>query len=146
MSVRADGQDQVRKGTTKRLAPEGGAWKVVVERSGTYQVDIARWPRESGLGLTEGAPELDPQMFGKKVAAGVALPIDHASLDVNTVQMISRESAFPGSLRFTLELEEGSHTLHGIFKDKTGKPLCGAFTAISQSSRDRFRHMKPKCF
>ncbi len=128
--VRGDGQVSVREAVNRNMGPEGGPWKIKAERAGRYAVTISRWPRESGLKLTEGAPPFETVCSGKPLPAGVALPIDHATIDLDGVryqQAIDEKD--PTAIRFELNLEKGFHNLHGIFRDAHGKPLCGAFYA-----------------
>ena len=127
MGVRGDGQANVRKAYSKKMPKTGGAWKVNAHSAGKYAVSIARWPKESGLDITDGTPPLDPEMSGKPAPEGKALPIDHATLEVNNRRLVAKDGKFSGSIYFEVDLKEGENILHGIFRNKDGYPECGAF-------------------
>ncbi|MDX2109273.1 MAG: arylsulfatase [Verrucomicrobiota bacterium] len=127
LELRADGQDQVRNGQLS--IPEGGAWKIKAMRSGKYEILLRRWPVESGLGLRDAAPPFQSKCSGKPVDAGVAIPIVQASLDLDTLRYTAKPANDPTAVRFEVDITEGEHQLHGVFRDGEGKALCGAFYA-----------------
>jgi len=51
--VRCDGKESVRNAAG---GPRGGPWNILVERDGTYDIELRRWPRESGAALRSGLP------------------------------------------------------------------------------------------
>jgi arylsulfatase B len=130
LQARADGQPSVRQAVTRLAGPEGAPWKVYAEATGRYQITLRRWPVESGLALTDGAEPFHTQLSGKPLPAGVAFPIDHATLSVNH-QLYTGKPAKddPTAITIEVDLEKGEHLLHGTFRDKHGKALCGTFYA-----------------
>jgi len=129
IGVRADGQGSVRAGASKNFGPTGGAWKIDALKEGKYEILLRRWPVESGLALDAGAPPFETVCSGEPERAGVAFPIDHATLDLDTVRFTAKPADDPTAVRFELEIPQGEHQLHGIFRDADGKAVCGAFYA-----------------
>jgi len=126
---RADGQNSVRQATNRRLGPEGGHWKIEAARSGKYAIALRRWPIESGLALDEAAPPFDSLCSGEIVEASVALPITQASLDIDGLRRSGKAKPGADAITFQVSLNQGVHTMHGIFRDAQGSPLCGSFYA-----------------
>lgn len=126
---RGDGQASVRRATGRRTPPEGAPWKVQAATSGRYRIALRRWPLESGLALDEGCPPFETRLSGEALPEGRALPIDLATLDVNHTRLTGRAEEDPSAVVFEVDLSDGEHLLHGIFRDADGKPLCGSFYA-----------------
>jgi hypothetical protein len=107
---------------------QNGAWHVQVEQSGTYEIALRRWPRESDLALTAAAPEFKN---GNRVSpAGVALPIAQARLKIGdndeskTVAANDKEAVFNVTLKAGTKLQ-----MQSWFYDASGNELCGSYYA-----------------
>lgn len=123
-----DGQKGVRLANPNRGGMPG-PWHVEAHRTGAYRISLRRWPVESGLKLTDAAPEFLTQCSGKPLPQGVAFPIAQATLDVDGLQKRQPVGDDPTAIHFDIFLEKGPHTLLARFRDKDGKALCGAFYA-----------------
>jgi arylsulfatase len=118
--VFVDQQRQVRVGVRKN-----SYWHLEVAQAGEYELELRRWPRESGLTLTEAC--LPTVVTDGELCAGEALPIARARILING-ESLTQEMA-PDSLSavFTLHLEAGPKLLHTWFDDDRKQPICGAY-------------------
>ena len=118
--VFVDQQHQVRVGVRKN-----SYWHLDVAEAGEYELELRRWPRESGLGLTAACSATT--VTDGEMGAGNALPIARARLFIQgraLTQVID-----PGSEAavFTLQLAAGPALLHTWFDDERNQPICGAY-------------------
>lgn len=123
-NVRCDGIGSVRDA---KGGPVGGPWNVMVTRAGTYEIELRRWPEESGLALDEGAPEFRAK--AGVIEAGVALPIAAACLEHEGELRVERTASGAKKASFTLKLPAERTKLHGWFRDADGNDLAGAYYA-----------------
>jgi len=123
-----DGQAGVRQGAARKGRMQG-PWLVQAHRSGRYEIKLRRWPRESGLGLTEGTPPFQTRCSGQAEPEGVAFPIAQAQLGVDGFSYVGAIGDDPTAITFVVELSEGRHELRGGFFSADSKPLCSAFYA-----------------
>ena len=84
-------QSGVRKGVTGN-----GPWAVSIVESGTYEIELRRWPKEADLAITE-APE----------DGGVALNIDSVSLTIQKKEYRAPVNEGDKGVTFTVELKQG---------------------------------------
>lgn len=98
--------------------PRGGAFNVVVEQAGEYELSLSRWPENLALAL-DATPAGTP---GAK-----AMPVAGARVTIAGLQLTAR--AEPGARAVTLRatLPAGRTQLRAWFQDKAGEDLCGAF-------------------
>ncbi|MFO7957839.1 MAG: arylsulfatase [Candidatus Brocadiia bacterium] len=124
--VRCDGAGSVRS-ANKGGDGRGGPWNIEVSRAGEYEVELRRWPEESGLSLTDPAPAFHAA-YGT-LDAGVALPIASGVLAHDGEP--TEKDAQPGaeSVTYRLRLPAGRTKLHGWFRDEAGEDVCGAYYA-----------------
>jgi arylsulfatase len=118
--VFVDQQKQVRIGVRKN-----SYWHLQVERAGTYQFELRRWPRESGLALGEACPAAE--LTDGFLEEGLALPIAQARLMIERRQHTQAVEPGDTGATFTLQLDAGPTLLHTWFYDASGQPLCGAY-------------------
>ncbi|HOD81655.1 MAG: Arylsulfatase [Planctomycetes bacterium ADurb.Bin126] len=107
--------------------PVGGPWNVHVERAGTYQIELRRWPFHADCTLSSTGPA--KTVAGRPLTPGKAVPIAQAVLKAG-----GREQAAPArdadkGVTFRVDLPAGPGQVHGWFRDAAGKDLCGAFYA-----------------
>ena len=102
-----------------RRATAQGYWNVIVARPGVYEIELRRWPRESGKSLAEGwdgpgdrGPSARPIEAGNLRIAG-----ENYTLDAN-------EGA--ESVSFRIPLEAGKTQLQTAFLDGEDRTLCSA--------------------
>jgi arylsulfatase A-like enzyme len=137
-NVRADGAGSVRSAAEgvrggigswsaagKATERRGGPWNLDVAKPGVYEVDLRRWPAESGLRLAEGAPVFEAA-YGT-VEEGVALPITSASLYHEGRVVTQNITTEYDHARFRLDLPAGRTKIQGWFNDEDGNALCGAY-------------------
>ncbi len=117
--------------------PRGGVWQVEAEASGTYLVDLRRWPFHLERALTAAGPA--STIGGVPITTGKALEIASARLSVNgRAPLEASAGTDAASVRFEASLREGPNTLQGWFVDSTGKDLSGAYYGrVSLDSSER---------
>jgi arylsulfatase A-like enzyme len=120
MDVFVDQQRQVRIGISKN-----SYWHLQVARAGNYKFELCRWPRESGLALTEACTAT--QVTDGWKPEGRALPITQARLMIGREQHWKDIEAGDKAAEFTLKLEAGKTLLHTWFYESRVQPLCGAY-------------------
>ena len=129
--VFVDQHQQVRIGVQKN-----SYWHLDVDREGTYEFALRRWPEESGLGLREGcsalafadvAPKTSEDEWARRYPEGRAMPISRARLMIGRSTHVQDVEDADAEARFTVDLEEGPTLLHTWFDDDNGQPICGAY-------------------
>ncbi|MDF1812915.1 MAG: arylsulfatase [Verrucomicrobiales bacterium] len=121
LDVFIDQQQQIRRADLKN-----SWWEIDVAEAGTYEFELRRWPKETGLGLSEGHPETT--IADGVLPAGKALPIRKARLKVGTGPM--RHKICPPkaqSATFTVELLPGRTRLHTWFDNAEQQTLLGTY-------------------
>ncbi|MBI1246331.1 sulfatase-like hydrolase/transferase [bacterium] len=121
LDVFVDQQIQIRRGVEKN-----GAWHVQVDQPGEYEFELRRWPRESGLKLADGCPQL--KVTDGTFIPGVALPIRHAKLRVgDEVVLIEEPNREETAFLARYQVEAGPIELQTYFLNKAGEEICGAY-------------------
>ena len=126
-NIYADNTGHVR---TAVGGPTGGHWHVLVERPGTYEVTLRRWPRETGAAL--GAAHNDTgrlaEFGGKNYNAPArTFPIAEGVVESAGQSAAAKTSPTAQDVPLRLTLPAGKTTLKAWFRDESGKDLCGAF-------------------
>ena len=108
-------------------ANTSGYWDVVIEEDGEYEIELRRWPEESGLSLTasvakEGVRALE-NYNGDQLGAR---PIHSAMLKISGFEKTVVVSPTDASVTFKTNLKAGKSQLETLFTDKSGMPLCSA--------------------
>ena len=97
-----------------------GTWDLLVDRDGTYEFELRRWPEESGKALSEA--------FANSTNSGSgARPIAKAQLRVADFNATTDTKSVDTCAKFTVPLKAGPHRLTANFLDQKGTVLCGAF-------------------
>lgn len=120
LDVFVDQQGQVRRGVKKN-----GVWHLTVAEPGDYEFELRRWPRESGLKLNAGTAAL--KVTDGQLVEGVALPVDHGSLKIESFEAAARPDENGQSITFRVPLAPGPVELTTRFLDEQGKEICGAY-------------------
>ena len=98
-----------------------------MERAGTYDIELRRWPRESDAALCSDVPPFKGAVG--TLAAGKALPIGGAHVSVGNQEFDSAAAKDAKAVSFPVTLKAGKTTLHGWFSDDQNNPVCGAYFA-----------------
>lgn len=108
-------QDMVR-------AAEGanGFWAIEVAKTGTYEIELCRWPKESNLKINDSSPVGEKKPGVKPYAIGKALNIKEARLKIGNQEKIKGVKLEETSVKFTLKLKAGKTSLTTWFKDDEG--------------------------
>ncbi|MFC5410486.1 arylsulfatase [Larkinella bovis] len=109
-------QDMVRGGTGV-----GGFWALNVAKAGRYQIELRRYPIESGLSLGASAKQGSDVPGGKPYTAGKPLTIQKARLKLGEKQLEQAVSNTEVASVFTLELEKGDLDLAASLLDAENK-------------------------
>ena len=113
--VYADNAGHVRQAAG---GPRGGHWNVLVDRPGTYEIALRRWPREIGLALGDKSGEQ---------SKALAITTAHVTVGGQTTEVQASPEQQEAVIK--LQLPPGRTTLHAWFSDAGGQGLCGAFYA-----------------
>ncbi|MHC2071072.1 arylsulfatase [Bremerella sp. T1] len=121
LDVFVDQQIQIRRGV-----PKNGSWHVTVAETGTYELELRRWPKESRLKLHEGCPEL--QVTDGTFLEGTALPIARATLRLDDRKILLAQPDRDKTAFVTqAKLDSGPLEIRATFFDKAGTEICGAY-------------------
>ncbi|WP_146393132.1 arylsulfatase [Allorhodopirellula solitaria] len=120
LDVFVDQQRQIRRGDLKN-----GTWHLRVAEPGQYRIELRRWPRESGLRLTDKIPET-PVTDGTFVA-GESLPIAAAKLEIAGKVIDLEPASDQQSFETQVELSAGPIEMRATFLDDVGSEICGAY-------------------
>jgi len=105
---------------------EGGVWSLDVEKSGTYEISLSRWPFHLERKLTISGPKF--AVGGTKIREGKALPVASGSLSINNsapIEHTAPEGA--NKIDYKIDLKKGRVKLQAWLNDSIGMPLCGAY-------------------
>jgi hypothetical protein len=108
--------------------PTGGRWHIRVERPGTYEFVLRRWPPKAAAALGAGA-DLQGEAAAKKQATVAKSFPTIARAHVRIAGREAQAEADPQTENAALrvELPAGTTTLEAWFADAADEPLCGAF-------------------
>ena len=109
-------------------ADASGYWDILVEEDGKYEIELRRWPQETGLALTEGTKregnrQLEERYIGDNIGAR---PIYSATLKIAYFNETIIINSGQKSVRFTVSLKAGKEKLETIFSNRSGMPLGSA--------------------
>ncbi len=120
-NVYCDNAKDVRVGLNRN-----GPWHLLVERDGTYTIELRRWPKEADAAIAAGVPAFQAVQGG--LPPGKALPIVKARLKIGAVDQSKPVAPEDKGITFTVPLKAGTRTpMQTWFYDANGKELCGAY-------------------
>jgi len=120
LDVFVDQQSQVRRGVRKN-----GSWHLTVDQPGMYELELRRWPRESGLKLNAGIPAL--KVTDGVFSKGNALPIAQAKIKIGAFEAIAKPDASGQSITVSAPLKKGPVELKTWLQNEQGEAICGAY-------------------
>jgi len=106
-----------RGGLTRATAK--GYWPVIVDRAGIYELELRRWPRESGKTFTEGFKGPEDQGISARPIAAANVQIAGANYTLDA----------PGgsrNVRFQIRLPAGKTRLETFLLDSQDRTLCSS--------------------
>jgi arylsulfatase len=107
-------------------SPRGGKTHLKVVASGTYKIELSRWPFNQERELTSRGLEF--AVGGTKIWEGRSLPIKSGCIIINDNSEI-RNVTDPHSnkISFEKDLAAGDHAFQAWFRDENDNDLCGAY-------------------
>lgn len=129
LDVFIDQQRQVRRADLKN-----GYWELDVAEAGTYEFELRRWPRDSGLALRDGLEAT--LVTDGELVEGVALDIHAARIQIGNFKarkVIGKNSRF---VKFTGHLNPGPKRLYTWFGNSDGQPIVGAYYVYANRLSD----------
>jgi arylsulfatase len=121
--VYCDNMNDLRTGRSRN-----GPWHLLVEKDGTYEVELRRWPKEADAAIAAGVPPFRARDGG--LPAGMALPIAKARLKVAGLDETRPVGPSDKGVTFTVKLRAGQRLpMQSWFYDADGQELCGAYFA-----------------
>ena len=106
-----------RSGLTK--ANGMGYWNIIVDQEATYEIELRRWPEESGKQLIASFDGIPGSTTG-------ARPIKKAQLKIENFDQIAESDTKDTCVKFQVTLKAGNTKLIANFLDENGKELCSA--------------------
>ncbi len=126
--------DKIRRGENAV-----GSYKLKVAQSGSYEISLRRWPEEVDLPIVAAAPPIaltDTLCHGKETAAGIALPITKAELNIGGQKFERKVTADDKSITFRCDLQPGATELRALFYGETPLQKWGAYSVIIRRQSD----------
>jgi lysophospholipase L1-like esterase len=122
-------------GNLRRGTDAAGVWHLDVKAAGTYSIKLYRWPVESDLPITSGAPKF----VGKYgwFEEGAALPVVQAKIQIAGQTQVRPIQTSDRSADFVVHLAAGPAELSSRFLLENGKPRCSAFYATITKTNDK---------
>ena len=114
-----DQQAQVRR--TKK----NGAWSLLVEHPGEYEISLRRWPIEADALITAAMPAY--QGVDGKYPAGDAFPVTSAEIKIGDLRRQHAVTTENKAVTFNVTLPRGPLELQTWFRDAAGKEIAGAY-------------------
>ncbi|MCC9642115.1 arylsulfatase [Rhodopirellula sp. JC740] len=123
-AIRAAAAVFPKKPSQKKLK-HNGHWAIKVHRSGTYQVELRRWPEESGMAISadlEPGKDVPGSSKAYRTTPGRAISVQAAEVRVDG-RAVASAKVEPGDSVVTMQIEltEGSHELSPVFQIPTGE-------------------------
>jgi hypothetical protein len=122
-NVYCDNMQNLRAGLNRN-----GPWHLLVEKDGTYEIELRRWPCEADAAIAGAVPEFKAVDGG--LPAGKALPIAKIRLKLGALDETRPVKPADKGITFTLPLKAGlKTTMQTWCYDADGQELCGAYFA-----------------
>lgn len=113
---------------------DNGYWLLNVQESGTYKMQLRRWPEETGLALDAKAP-VRPAIPGTSVQESKkskSLKIKNARIKIQETELSQTVDAKSAYVEFTLDLEKGETQLQTWFELENEKELGAYYVKIEK--------------
>ncbi len=97
-----------------------------VEQTGTYTIELSRWPFHLNTKLNSKGPEFS--VGGKSINQGKALEIAYGCISIGKEEIQIQKAVQNSSyISFQIELERGETQFRGWFMDNNENNICGAY-------------------
>ncbi len=120
-----------------------GYWDISVEKSGTYQIELARWPKESGLALSKEAVPIPATERTHERPKGKSFDMCGAFLQMQGVQHMKTLEGDEKVASFEVSLIQGKTTLQTWFLCFSGE-LIGSYYVYIRKLKEVSCHAKAK--
>jgi arylsulfatase len=120
--VYCDNMNNLRTGKSAN-----GPWHLLVEKPGTYEIELRRWPKAADAPIAGPVPAFKAKDGG--LPAGVPLPIAKVRLKVGPLDETRPVGPQDKGITFTVPLSAGKQPMQTWCYDAAGKELCGAYFA-----------------
>jgi hypothetical protein len=128
--VYCDNMNNLREGKAAN-----GPWHLLVEKDGTYEIELRRWPKEADAPIAGSVPPFRAKDGG--LPAGKALPIAKVRLKIAGLDETRPVRPQDKGITFTVPLKAGMKLpMQTWCYDAAGKELCGAYFAYVRRSKD----------
>jgi arylsulfatase len=121
--IYCDNMNNLREGKAAN-----GPWHLLVEKDGTYTIELRRWPKGADAPIAGPVPPFRAKDGG--LPAGKALPIAKVRLKIADVDETRSVGPQDKGITFTVPLKAGTKLpMQTWCYDAAGKELCGAYFA-----------------
>ena len=103
-----------------------GYWDIEIEKAGTYEFELRRWPESADLPLSSGVKGEEIKAHEGFTGFVGARPIHYAGIQVAEFQETKVPKRDATHASFTAKLSAGTTKLSTLFSDIDGNPLCSA--------------------
>ena len=110
-----------------------GYWEVELASPGTYTFELRRWPREAAQSISGSLPVLPAVDGGKEIAAGKALAITEAGIEVAEAKASVEVKEADRAAIFELELPAGPTRLKTFFRGPEHANLGAYYVYVRKS-------------
>ena len=116
-------QDYIREAT---LNPIGGEFTLYFERDGVYEIEVSRWPFESGLNINEGVSGRKETTYIEAISEGKAMDFNKAVIKIGGWKEEKPVLSSAKSVLFKGNFTKGKTSLSSWFIDANNNEV-GAF-------------------
>ncbi|MFB9057316.1 arylsulfatase [Mariniflexile ostreae] len=116
-------QDYVREA---KLNPIGGEFTLEFERDGIYEIEVSRWPFESGLKINEGVAGRKATTYVEAISEGKAMDFKKAVVKIGGWKEEKLVQAEDQSVKFKGNFTKGKTAMSSWFIDNDNNEI-GAF-------------------
>ena len=115
----------------KKPALPQGYWMIDIEKIGKYEIELRRWPKESGLKFNDTTPQLGVESgWYDAMPEGIVLNIKNAQLNIDALHLEKAVDMKKEQVTFTANLHEGRQHLDASFTDDKGNDFSAFYVYI----------------
>ena len=115
----------------KKPALPQGYWMIDIEKTGKYEIELRRWPKESGLKFNNTPAQLGVESGWYDIMPeGVVLDLKNATLNIDALHLEKAVDMTKEQVVFTANLHEGRQHLDASFTDDKGNDFSAFYVYI----------------